>query len=561
MWKITLFLWLFPLAWGAEPINIRPHDVALYSDRLGNEPGKIVCYFSAWANYRPEPMSYDIEDIPGHLCTDIIYSFVGLSNTTWELMSIDPEYDIEKGGYSRFTGLRVKYPNLRLLLAVGGWAEGGKKYSEMVTNKERRDAFVKSVVDWVLKFGFDGFDLDWEYPGAFDRGGKFTDKENFLDLVKELRHAFEPHKLLLTAAVPVAKFRLQEGYEVAELGKLLDWINVMTYDLRGNWAGFADVHSPLFKRHFDQWAYEKLNVNDGLNLWVELGAPKHKLIVGVPFYGRTYTLGSKDNTKLRAPVKKWEGGGLPGPYTNASGFLAYYEICEHIQDKEWTKEFDDIGKCPYAYYDDQWIGYEDEESIGIKMDYIRQQGYGGAMIWAIDMDDFNGACGEKHGLLKVMNNKMKDYMVSTPDPTITTTPKPKSTWWPQWSPSSSTTTTSTTTTTTTTTTTPSTSSSTQSTSTTGSTQSSTMTPTSSESHRITGRPQATGRPTAAPGTVNCDGQTNFFKHESDCTKYYWCVAMTPYELQCETGTIFSPRRNLCLSPDEIYDRPECKRFY
>ena len=66
--------------------------------------------------------------------------------------------------------------------------------------------------------------------------------------------------------------------------------------------------------------------HDGLKLWEDYGCPKEKLIVGVPFYGRSFTLGSAANNGLRAPVKKWEGGGKPAPYTNAKGFMAYYEV-------------------------------------------------------------------------------------------------------------------------------------------------------------------------------------------------------------------------------------------
>ena len=162
-------------------INISLADVQV--------PGKIVCYFSAWAQYRKAPMNYDIEDIPGDLCTHIIYSFVGLDDTNWRVDHIDQVYDLEKSkfdflmsmtlirfrtteGFERFVGLKQKWPELKTLVAIGGWAEGGDKYSRMVEQESRRSTFIKSVVDLVQRSNFDGFDLDWEYPGASDRQGK-----------------------------------------------------------------------------------------------------------------------------------------------------------------------------------------------------------------------------------------------------------------------------------------------------------------------------------------------------------------------------------------------------
>lgn len=520
---------------------------------LADQSAKVVCYFSNWAVYRPGLGRYGQEDLPVDLCTHIIYSFIGVEDKDWSVLIIDPELDVDMNGFNNFTSLKKTHPKTKFMVAVGGWAEGGAKYSAMVAEKSRRDIFIRNVVDFMNRYNFDGFDLDWEYPGAADRGGSFSDKDKFFYFVEELRRAFtkEGKGWEITMAVPVAKFRLNEGYHVPELCELVDAIHAMTYDLRGNWAGFADTHSPLYKRPHDQWAYETLNVNDGLQLWVNYGCSPKKLVVGIPFYGRSFTLSnSNNNYNLGTYINKEAGGGNPGPYTNASGTLAYYEICAMVQDKSegWTRKWDEYGKVPYAYKGNQWVGYEDQESVKIKMDFIKEKGYGGAMVWAIDMDDFHGICGPQNQLMTILAESMSSHVV--PEPTFSTTPRAEWARPPstpsadgsgpvvtvtkpgQWNPS-------------------------QTQSTTNSKPSSPK-PSTSYQSTSTAKP-TTSRPVSSPSNDIDEGCSQDYLPHIDCTKYYRCVHGKKMQFDCKPGTVYHTVTHVCDWPANA-DRDECRKI-
>lgn len=130
---------------------------------------QVVCYWGTWANYRPKAGKFTPEDIDPSLCTNLIYSFVGLDSETNAVKSLDPWMDLEEnyalGGFKKATDLKYSYPDLKVTIAIGGWNEGSKKYSGMAKDPMKRKQFVESAVLFLKKYNFDGLDLDWEYPG------------------------------------------------------------------------------------------------------------------------------------------------------------------------------------------------------------------------------------------------------------------------------------------------------------------------------------------------------------------------------------------------------------
>jgi chitinase len=157
-------------------------------------------------------------------------------------------------------------------------------------------------------------------------------------------------------------------------------------------------------------------VDFAANYWVSGGCPKEKLIIGMATYGVSFTLSNAAQNGLGAP-KSAPGSG--GTSTKSPGFLAYLEICQMAKKPGAVTVFDDEHKAPYTYLGDQWVGYDNVQSLTMKVGYLKQRGFGGWMTWTLDLDDFSGKfCNEgTYPLHKALNKALTGTVPSQPDST------------------------------------------------------------------------------------------------------------------------------------------------
>ncbi|XP_014672733.1 PREDICTED: acidic mammalian chitinase-like [Priapulus caudatus] len=384
-----------------------------------------VCYFPNWAFYRPGLGKFFPSNLDANLCTHIIYAFATMADN--KLTASDPYLDIDQGFYKKVNALKELNPSLKVLIAIGGFSFGTWPFSNMVATAENRAIFVQQSVSFLRLHGFDGLDLDWEYPSG-------VDKQRFVTLV-------------------------------------------------------------------EKWAAER---------WVSGGCPKEKLTIGLAAYGRSFTLQLASKYKMGDAANH---GGTAGTYTREAGFLSYYEVCDMLRSGA-TRVWHNDHQAPYAYLSNQWVGYDDEQSIANKVDWIKEEGFGGAMVWSVDLDDFTGmfCMNDKFPLLNIIRSGLpsaNEVMITSQLTSLSSSPTTSETTSSPTSPTTS-------------------------------------EATSSPTSQTTSAPSTTVATSGGGESFDCAGKADgFYADDADCNKYYRCVGSVMYQLNCPQGLYWNVQCTCC----------------
>lgn len=315
--------------------------------------------------------------------THIIYCFGRLCDDEFCLRSAADTAAIE-----RLVELKAKFPELKVMLSLGGWG-GCATCSEVFSKEEGRRDFAKSVRRICDYFKVDGLDLDWEYPvvnGFPGHRRSPKDKENFTCLLEEIRNSCDKDFLLTFAAGGYSGY-IDSAIEWKSVVPLVDFINVMSYDLVHGYSKVSGHHTPLYST-----ARQVESTDHAVDMLLDADVPPEKIVIGAAFYARVFKI------EEGFPVDLYQ----PCVFENTFQFKSQGEFLSAQKGYEFM--FDQVAFAPYAVNLSQrlLVTYDDEKSIAEKTRYVSKRKLGGIMFWQLCDDKAKG------GLLDVIHQVIMD---------------------------------------------------------------------------------------------------------------------------------------------------------
>lgn len=396
-----------------------------------------VMYYGDWSIWGGQGNFYP-KDIPAEHLTHLNFAFLDFdANGNLKFTDKDAaigapvgEPGVQWGGpnagvINAFQELRAKNPNLKLGISVGGWSKSGD-FSEVTADSAKRKTLVNNLVKYVEYANMDFVDIDWEYPAEARQPDKVdnqndegttkataADKENYIKFLEDLRAALDKKgtelgkTYELSVALPAPKAKLDLGIDIPKLFDVVDFANIMTYDMRGAWDETSGHQTALYANPLDPKKDEGLSVDQSVDYLIEKGAAPEKIVVGAAYYTRGWnevkgeadsslpglfgeaSLSAKDADQTpsrgainEAPMKSGEGG-------RAGGVWSYRSLDKLKSTYPGLKEYwDDTAKAPYLYDSStgKFFTYDNAKSITEKTKYVNENNLGGMIAWMSSQD-------------------------------------------------------------------------------------------------------------------------------------------------------------------------------
>jgi chitinase len=388
------------------------------------KPGRVVGYFIEWGIYGRNYTVKDVKTSGSAAKLDVInYAFgnvvpdgsgnvdCGIADSwadyqkPWSASESVTGQDVSTGpllgNFEELKALKQQYPNLKVLISIGGWTFS-KYFSDAALTKQSREHFVSSCIDTFIKGNlpgtpdgtgagvFDGIDIDWEWPGSEGNAGNIIrpqDKENYKKLLQEFRKQLDAYgkqtneHYLLSAFLPADQGKIDAGVDMGDFGAL-DYGNLQGYDFHGTWESTTNHQSNLLTSTNDP-ASPRYSDDGVVNAYLDRGAPPKELVLGVPFYERGWTGVNPANHGL------YQASTGPAHGTWEDGDDDYKAV-KQLLNQGFTRYDDPSAGAAWLFDGNTFWTFDDPAVMAQKAEYVRERKLGGVMFWELSGDTSNG---------------------------------------------------------------------------------------------------------------------------------------------------------------------------
>ncbi|MDR0791941.1 MAG: glycoside hydrolase family 18 protein [Chitinophagaceae bacterium] len=319
--------------------------------------------------------SFDVKQL-----THIIFSFCHLKGNLLHVNNARDTATIQK-----LVTLKQKNPNLKIMLSLGGWG-GCETCSPVFAVPENRIAFAQSVKEISRYFGIDGIDLDWEYPTIEGYPGhpySPQDKETFTALIQRLRATMGNNFLITFAAGGFQRF-LDKAVDWKSIMPVVDWVNIMSYDLVNGYSKVTGFHTPLYSTKENNES-----TDNAVKYLLGIGIPANKLVIGAAFYTRVWKNVANVNHGLYQS----------GEHTNGVNYKSF-DTKLNAKNSGFIYYWNDTAQAPFWYNatTKTFASGDDKRSVKLKTKYASDNRLKGIMFWELTLDTY------KNGLVNEIYN-------------------------------------------------------------------------------------------------------------------------------------------------------------